>query len=79
MKDWNIQAEKEVHHKFYNKIWSVGYKGWNKWYACNLFIKEEYQEWHNQDYIGILVYKGIRVTQEVEGSNHTSWIWIYKR
>jgi len=72
MEDWNFQTKKEAHKRLHDKIQSIGYKGWNQWYAYNFFIEEEYQKWYNQDNIGILIHSGTRNTQKVEDGNNLS-------
>ena len=76
MKDQNIQAIKEAYCRFYDRIQSLIYESWNRWYTHYIFIEEECKKQHYQDYIGISTHNSTRVTQRVEGSNYISWIRI---
>ena len=72
MKDQNLLIRKEVYHQLYDRIWSIGYEGWNQWYSCYLFVEEECQEQYYQNSIRISTHYSTKVTQEIEDSNYIS-------
>ena len=81
MEDWNVQTRKEAYSRLYNRVWSIGYKDWNRQVTCYLLVEEEYASGYNQDNTGIPTNNSSRKTQRIEDSNYINRtrIWVYRR
>ena len=76
MENRNVQARKEEHGRFHDRVQSSGHNSKHRGLIHNILAEEECMIRHNQDDIGIPTDSSTRDTKRVEDSNNISRIGI---